>query len=674
MNTNNYVISWNSLEKINKYYLYSFDPKSDTVLSFIKMGNWEHTPENLTPIGKYLLDWGPFDSDKSTYPFRLFEFDPNAANLSETVVQQGNWSKNKFWASITGHYPKNAGEELQLIPFSSFMLGFIPNAGRGSFQLWNFDPLYVPYGVPESKLDDYKVLPATYVGQEGFLSAFMEIGEGHQLIPMSNYVLDILPGSSTYRIWSFDPQKVVPLSLQSGKLPDGFLTDNTLLGVQSIAPISPSPCTGTIDYMRSKIKHVVYYMFESRSFDNVCGWLYEGDKPNHIIGKNQDPFNGANLKNFNYTGNGEQIFQYIYGDGKFDPNLNAPKIDPFHSTSDNLQQMFYTPKNNQPYNDYKNNEKPNMGGFVFNNADNQEIMTSFTPEQLPILNGLAKSFAVSDEWFCSIPGSTEANRAFSLTGSAYNKLESWEGGNPYKYWPYSTHRQSIWKVLWSNGITDWKIYNAILWMDEIYTYQMFLKGQIPYVDSNYTNFLSSVEQFKKDALTGNLPAFSYLEPIWIAPSGATSYHPGANIIPGETALLEIITALENSPVWENTALIITFSKSGGMYDHVSPPYAQKPWLNDYNDGFAYNILGSRVPTIIVSPFIEEKTVFRSNNKIPFDSTSFVATLLKWFGIPKSRWGLGERLAQAPGFEAVFTLDNPRMDKLSLTLPKSKIKR
>ena len=41
---------------------------------------------------------------------------------------------------------------------------------------------------------------------------------------------------------------------------------------------------GTIDYMRSKVKHVVYYMLENRSFDHVCGWLYDNDKPAQLIG------------------------------------------------------------------------------------------------------------------------------------------------------------------------------------------------------------------------------------------------------------------------------------------------------------------------------------------------------------------------------------------------------
>ena len=54
--------------------------------------------------------------------------------------------------------------------------------------------------------------------------------------------------------------------------------------------------------------------------------------------------------------------------------------------------------------------KPTMGGFYqdFASYDDQtqQIMQSYTPAELPVLNGLAKNFAVSDEYFCSIPTQT----------------------------------------------------------------------------------------------------------------------------------------------------------------------------------------------------------------------------------------------------------------------------
>ena len=44
----------------------------------------------------------------------------------------------------------------------------------------------------------------------------------------------------------------------------------TLTGIQGLRPIDQTRARvpGTIDFMRSKIKHVVYYMVENRSFDH----------------------------------------------------------------------------------------------------------------------------------------------------------------------------------------------------------------------------------------------------------------------------------------------------------------------------------------------------------------------------------------------------------------------
>ena len=40
------------------------------------------------------------------------------------------------------------------------------------------------------------------------------------------------------------------------------------------------------------------------------------------------------------------------------------------------------------------------------------IMTGFTPEQVPVLNGIARDFGVFDHWFCEVPSQTFMNRSF----------------------------------------------------------------------------------------------------------------------------------------------------------------------------------------------------------------------------------------------------------------------
>ena len=697
----------------DSYSLYRVDPEVEELFTPVPLSADASFDRSyrMAQVGGYLLQWSPLceQGGKPSYRFNLLAFDPDAADpLNGQLLQTGYWEKKKFWG-YRDYYSFNPDEDqhLDLIPMASFVLNMIPAKGRGTFELWNFDPQ------PNSP-GNADPIPHPYTGQGGFPL----IKKGHTLISIGNYVLDRLPDRKHFRLWSFDPQQDAPLSLpavqeghwddidesheliaigshlldwhpdegryrlwgfdpdhadvlvgpvREGKLPSDIGTNAVLTGYQPRTPIQTqrAETPGTIDFMRSKIKHVVYYMVESRSFDNVCGWLYEkGDQGCYYIGS-QEPFDGASTDDFNLDGERKvHVSQFKEGKLSEEWDLIALNQDPFHDTTDSLQQMFSKDPG------YWGRAKPDMGGFILNNA-NDQVMETFSPEQLPVLNGLARHFGVSDRWFSSIPGGTDVNRAFSVTGSAYDKLGTWEGGNAYKYWPYAPHRQSIWKVLWSQGITDWKIYHSIPWEECVFTYQLYLKGQIPTVDANPTQFLADLNQFKKDAQNGNLPAFSFLEPAWIAPSGSTSYHPGADLVPAEKALNDIYETIKNGPGWEQTLLVITFDKNNGIYDHVAPPYAKKPWPNDWNNGFAYDLMGPRVPTIMVSPWVKEQSVFRADGDIPFDSTSFAATLLNWFGVPKPLWGLGDRMEIAPTFEAVLQASQLRKDAPTLTPPYDK---
>ena len=223
-------------------------------------------------------------------------------------------------------------------------------------------------------------------------------------------------------------------------------------------------------------------------------------------------------------------------------------------------------------------------------------------------------------------------------------------GPKYNNWPDNPNRASIWKVLWANGFTDWKIYNSILWPPSppppappiprfVLTYHLFLDGQIPTVDAEVAAYLAgsareskyigNIDQFLDDAKRGTLPAFSFIEPLWIGGGPgqeATSYHPygDGGVQPGEEGLNKIYEALKAGPKWDETLLIVTFDEHGGFFDHVPPPYAENPWPNDENDGFRYDLMGVRVPTILVSPWIKQQTVFRSSTEVAYDSTSILA--------------------------------------------------
>lgn len=681
-------------------------------------------------IGRYLLEWGPLDKStkEPSFPYRLLEFDPTRANLlaaSAASIQAGSWTKKKFWFSrpdfgnpAGAKKAYESGDVLQLIPVGGFILNLIPAPGRGTYQLWNFDPNPLAPGTTDP-------IKHAYSPQ----GAFNSITSGHDLIPVNNYVIDRLPESGEFWLWSFDPQNENPLAapavqsgiwpdidathslvalgdlildwvpatgcyrlwkfspknahvlegpIREGRLPEAFAPTSTLLGIQALRPSplsSPAvaePAPGSIDAMRSRIKHVVYLMLENRSFDHVCGWLYDQNAVDiHFLGAGQPVFDGASpemhCKGTDADGNEIDVHLSLFQDGELSDewSLDFLTVDPYHDYADVMHQYYY--KNSKGY---AEGLTPDMQGFVWNNSSDS-VMLCYGPKQLPVLNGLAERYAISDAWFSSMPGATDSNRAFAFSGSALGQLNNFQNGPQYANWPDSPHRQSIWKVLWVNGFTDWKIYNSIFWMDYVHTYQLYLKGQIPSLDADPSTHVGSIDAFFTAAAAGTLPAFSCLEPVWIGSDGTTSYHPGPDVVPGERFLNKIFEALRSSPAWNDTLFVITFDEHGGIYDHVPPPQAENPWPTECIDGYRFDRLGVRVPTILVSPWIEPRTVFRSATSTPLDGTSFMATLLEWCGIPRASWWLGERVNHAPTFAHVFTRATPRTDQPSFVPPHDK---
>jgi phospholipase C len=726
MSTNNqYFISQNTQD--DKIGIWRFDVKNPNLLIEIDTNIENSIPKgnHIIQVGNYILQWSPMNADNQ-YTYRLLQFNPNEDNplgsfdkngkWGSSAVQAGSWPKSKFFGSRSDFANASgatkgfeSGTDLALISLHNFVLNWIPTEGRGTYQLFNFD---------NGSSDP---LPAPLTPQ----GAWLTIELGHQLIHIGGYVIDWKPKTGDYAIWQFDAQNENPMSYpeikkgnwnslgiksghnlmvignyvidwevatnkyclfefdltsknvlkntgKKGTLPNSINKDSILTPIETLIAKDDSKAKkpGTMDFMRDKIEHVIYYMIENRSLDHVCGWLYSKDANIKVIGP-KGPYRGVD-KNFTNEYNGKKYAITKYNNGKLsktdtDGNpfvLDLDQQDPYHDNSDVLRQMF-----SKNINDYYEKKEPDMGGFAINNGTS-EVMLGYSKEQLPVINGLAENYAISDDWFCSMPGGTDVNRAFALSGNSLGHLNNFQNGVQYTEWYEYPHRPSIWKVLWSNGIKDFKIYNAVEWIGCQFTYNLFLKGQIPSIDGPFDigNYAPQLNQFYDDLKYGTLPKFSFIEPKWVASNGSTSYHPGNDLIPGERTLNDIFTAIQESPLWDKTLFVLTFDEHGGIADHVKPPYAVNPYKNDSIGGFDFDIMGVRIPTILVSPWISKNTVFRSETETAYDSTSILATLLEWSGIPKNRWGLGERTNQAPTFEAVLQEKKARTDKVKLKLP------
>ncbi|KAM0889860.1 hypothetical protein ACQ4PT_027440 [Festuca glaucescens] len=132
---------------------------------------------------------------------------------------------------------------------------------------------------------------------------------------------------------------------------------------------------------------------------------------------------------------------------------------------------------------------------------------------------------------------------------------------------------------------------------------------------------------------------------------------------------EIYETLRASPQWNETLMIITYDEHGGFFDHVPTPVDGVPSPDDivgsapYN--FMFNRLGVRVPTIMISPWIEKGTVVHGPNGSPtptsqYEHSSIPATVKKLFNLPQDF--LTKRDAWAGTFEGVVqTRTEPRTD-------------
>jgi phospholipase C len=185
------------------------------------------------------------------------------------------------------------------------------------------------------------------------------------------------------------------------------------------------------------------------------------------------------------------------------------------------------------------------------------------------------------------------------------------------------------------------------------------------------------DKFQRDAASGRLAAFSYIEPQFAdyhdshGPPGSADddhehnfqvqndQHPVSNVALGEQLIYDVYTALRsNQAVWEKSLLIITYDEHGGNYDHMAPPTGAIPPDNNVQAGFDFTRFGVRVPTVIVSPLIAAGTICRPPAGYPpYDHTSIIATLRARFKLGC----LGNRDAAAPDLGHILTLPEPRRD-------------
>lgn len=106
-----------------------------------------------------------------------------------------------------------------------------------------------------------------------------------------------------------------------------------------------------------------------------------------------------------------------------------------------------------------------------------------------------------------------------------------------------------------------------------------------------------------DLRAGTLPSVVFYKPL-----GEFNLHPGyADVASGDVHIAKIVKAIQRSSVWKDSVVIITFDENGGYWDHVPPPKIDR-WGP-----------GTRIPTIIISPFAKKHFV----DHTVYDTTSIL---------------------------------------------------
>jgi phospholipase C len=432
----------------------------------------------------------------------------------------------------------------------------------------------------------------------------------------------------------------------------------------------------------SALDHMVVVLFENRSLDNVLGRLYGPDD-----GKTFEGVLGRDLSNpipeWAEHGAGRTSVPYTVATDMDSPNPDSGEEYPHTNT-----QLFNILSDDNrfqvregiaaPYNAPAPGQAPTMDGFVTDFISTftaemgrqptydeyAQIMTGFTPEQIPVLSSLARGFGVFDHWFCEVPSQTFPNRSFWTAATSSGLVVN----SPMKDFLSENSAETIFERLDDHGRT-WKVYVAE-------PQQFSVTGLIHFsrLRDRFDTRFAPFAQFETDAANGELADFSFIEPS--ITMGHNDYHPAygramghgvslpgvdppSSILGGEALLGRVYGAYRGmrsetgSNVW-NTTLLIGWDEPGGTYDHVPPPSVPPPDDSAPRDPyrFAFDRSGYRVPAVIVSPWVAEGEVFNDE----YRHTSLIATL-------RQEWDLGDPLtardAAARTFAHVLTLDTPR---------------
>ena len=330
--------------------------------------------------------------------------------------------------------------------------------------------------------------------------------------------------------------------------------------------------TGVFAQTVTPIQHVVFIIKENRSFDHVFG-TFPGAN-----GATQGMVSSGAIIPLRHAPDKEGTYSHLWSATR--KAIDGGKMDRF-DTSVACKSPGYT-----CYDQYQEADIPNY--FA-----------------------LARNYLLADNFFTSLTGPSFPNHQYIIAAQSGNAISN--PSHPVKHSNGCDNPTSLVQVidpatgkiskvppcfeyatlgdlLDSAGIS-WRSYSPSYGQGG---YEWMAFNAINHIRNgpDWAARIVNVSQFEADALSGNLPAVS-----WVIPRGPDSEHPTALMSVGENWTVSLVNAVMAGPQWNSTAIFITWDDHGGFYDHVPPPQ---------NDYFGY---GPRVPLLIVSPFVQAGTVY-----------------------------------------------------------------
>jgi len=413
------------------------------------------------------------------------------------------------------------------------------------------------------------------------------------------------------------------------------------------------------------IRHFFVLMLENRSFDHVFGWEPTFQKTRPAIAKGTDhcPVDPTdpNSKRVDVT----------------DTTPDIEHLDPPHEFEDvhlqvvgeSARQYSGAPHTMQGFaasGQYGplNGETAIMKALRSRaRANGQYALQCCSAGSTPFLRKLAQRYVVCEQWHSSMPGPTWPNRFFAHAGTSGGLDNSPSGlrslgAVTIDRLGFDFQHGTIFDELDKLGPGAWRIYHGDAFPNVLGIKKMARQ----WFGSSQSSQFRGIKHLHADLQGAFTPKYIFIEPrynVFRHHRDGTSQHPAGALLTGDGLVKRVYQAIRHSPLWEKSALIITYDEHGGFFDRAPLPTATAPGDDNRNHdkaefpaNFDFRLLGVRVPTVIVSPWVE-----RQVDPTLYDHTSILATLRQQFGFA----ALTERDAAANHFAHLFDREQARID-------------